>query len=179
MKGILVANANANAARQIAAVLRSAGLPVFGVAVSGAKVLDFCRSRGEVCVCGGFLPDMPLRRLTEMAGGRCDFILTLKATEWPLLQDVTALGVRIPIVRTDLIATVNLMFSLDQPPSLLVKKRMEAGQEDEKKVLLRAKELLMQRNGLSESQAHRFLQKKSMNAGNKLIESAWITLLRT
>lgn len=56
---------------------------------------------------------------------------------------------------------------------------METGQEDEKKVLLRAKELLMQRNGLSESQAHRFLQKKSMNAGNKLIESAWITLLRT
>lgn len=82
-------------------------------------------------------------------------------------------------MRTDLIATVNLMFSLDQPPSLLVKKRMETGQEDEKKVLLRAKELLMQRNGLSENQAHRFLQKKSMNAGNKLIESAWITLLRT
>ena len=36
----------------------------------------------------------------------------------------------------------------------------------------------MQRNGMNEAQAHRFLQQKSMDAGNKLIESALITLQR-
>ena len=95
-----------------------------------------------------------------------------------MLQDVNALGIRIPIVRADLIATVNLLFSLDERPSLMVRKKLESGIEDEKKVILRAKELLMQRNGMNEAQAHRFLQQKSMDAGNKMIESALITLQR-
>ena len=40
----------------------------------------------------------------------------------------------------------------------------------------RAKALLMDRNGMTEEQAHRFLQKKSMDSGAKLLQTAQMVL---
>ena len=43
-------------------------------------------------------------------------------------------------------------------------------------IIKRAKQLLMERNYFTEAQAHRFLQKKSMDTGKRLIEIAAIVL---
>ena len=39
-------------------------------------------------------------------------------------------------------------------------------------MIVQAKELLMQRDHLSEAQAHRYIQKKSMDAGKKMEDTA-------
>ena len=44
--------------------------------------------------------------------------------------------------------------------------------EEEKKLLREAKELLMDRNHMTEEEAHRYLQKCSMDSGNSLMETA-------
>ena len=47
---------------------------------------------------------------------------------------------------------------------------------EEQAVIDDAKRLLMNRNGMTEEQAHRFLQKKSMDSGAKLIQTAQLVL---
>ena len=44
--------------------------------------------------------------------------------------------------------------------------------ESERKVIEEAKALLMERNHMTEDEAHRYLQKTSMDSGNTLVETA-------
>lgn len=48
--------------------------------------------------------------------------------------------------------------------------------QEEQEQIKAAKLLLMDRYGLNEEQAHRFLQKKSMDAGMKLAQTARLVL---
>ncbi|MCI1955885.1 MAG: ANTAR domain-containing protein, partial [Oscillospiraceae bacterium] len=59
---------------------------------------------------------------------------------------------------------------------LSIKKKLAAGNYEEKQVILKAKNLLISRNNLTEPQAHRFIQKKSMDTGKKMVETAMIIL---
>ena len=47
---------------------------------------------------------------------------------------------------------------------------------EEQAIIKEAKGLLMERHGMSEEQAHRFLQKKSMNSGAKMVQTAKLVL---
>ena len=47
---------------------------------------------------------------------------------------------------------------------------------EEQGVLRRAKKLLMKRNHLSEPEAHRYLQKNSMDSGTNIVETAEMVL---
>lgn len=52
------------------------------------------------------------------------------------------------------------------------------GREKETALILRAKEWLMERRGVSEEEAHRLLQKKSMASGRRLADTARLLLER-
>ena len=52
----------------------------------------------------------------------------------------------------------------------------KARTEEEKDLIRQAKELLMYKNGYSEEEAHRFLQKQSMDGGHTLVETAGMVL---
>lgn len=43
---------------------------------------------------------------------------------------------------------------------------------EDKLLITRAKELLMSRNCMTEEQAHRFIQKRSMDTGAKMVQTA-------
>ncbi len=53
-----------------------------------------------------------------------------------------------------------------------VRERIPKRSEDEKKVIGEAKRLLMERNYMSEDEAYRFLQKRSMDSGERLFDIA-------
>ena len=48
--------------------------------------------------------------------------------------------------------------------------------EEEMALIDEAKSLLMERHGMTEEQAHRFLQKKSMDSGAKMVQTAKLVL---
>ena len=48
--------------------------------------------------------------------------------------------------------------------------------EEEKKLILNAKKLLMERNQMSEEEAHRYIQKSSMDTGTSIVETAQMVL---
>ncbi len=48
--------------------------------------------------------------------------------------------------------------------------------EEEMQVIQKAKRLLMERNNMTEAQAHRYIQKCSMDSGNDMVETAHMVL---
>ena len=70
-----------------------------------------------------------------------------------------------PVSRADFFAMLDLLFRKLRRPS---RKR---GQED-KALIQRAKEILMDVNRMTEAEAHRFLQKRSMDTGARLTDTA-------
>ena len=48
--------------------------------------------------------------------------------------------------------------------------------DEDRKVLDEAKALLMERNGMTEEEAHRYIQKCSMDSGTNLVETAEMVL---
>ena len=78
-----------------------------------------------------------------------------------------------PVRRADFFATLDLLRQFEEkhlhhPPP----KRREADQQ----LIQKAKELLMDVNRMTEAEAHRFLQKRSMDAGLKMVETAQLII---
>ncbi len=178
MSSILVANSNADYAKKIAAVLRSGGLNVSGVCTTGSQVMDFTNRhyQGGIVICSEKLMDMPALNLPRVVGSGYDFLFILKAPMPNVSDSLTCTSLILPINRMDLISTVNMLLSISDYSSLSIKKKIASGTLDEKQMIETAKNLLIERNHFTEAQAHRFIQKKSMDTGKKMIETALIIL---
>ncbi|HEX2986435.1 MAG TPA: ANTAR domain-containing protein [Caproiciproducens sp.] len=178
MSSILVANSNLDSAKKIAAVLRSGGLNISGVCSAGSQVIEFTNRhyQGGVVVCSEKLSDMPAMNLPRVVGNGYDFLFILKNLPPAVSDAFISVSLIMPINRVNLISTVNMLLDLSDYSSLSIKKKLSSGTLDEKKVIEAAKSLLMERNYFTEAQAHRFIQKKSMDTGKKMVETALIIL---
>ena len=61
------------------------------------------------------------------------------------------------------------------------RKKIKSGQprkrsEEEQQVIQKAKRLLIERNNMTEAQAHRYIQKCSMDSGTDMTETAYMIL---
>lgn len=76
-----------------------------------------------------------------------------------------------PLQKNDLICSVDMFMTMDTHYKPAVHKNI-----DEEKIITRAKSLLIDLYSMTESQAHRYMQKKSMDTGRKLVDVARIIL---
>lgn len=74
-----------------------------------------------------------------------------------------------PIRREEAVSTVRLLLQFGHRTEGLLRSRRSVSQQE---TVERAKRLLMERKGLSEEEAHRLLQKRSMDTGARLIQTA-------
>ena len=168
MGSIVVANSNPDYAKRIASVLHSSGLYVGGIYTSGAQLIHFANQHyhGGVAVCSVKLRDMSAVGLPRTVGPAFDFLFLVRPQLAGMLGQLESASLLLPIRRMDLISTVNMFLNLADPTPPAIKK----------KILMQAKNLLMGRNNLTEPQAHRLIQKKSMDTGRKMAETAMIIL---
>ena len=178
MSSIVVANSNPDYAKKIAAVLRSNGLYVGSVCTTGAQVMDFTSKHyhGGVVISSVKLRDMPAVNLPRATGAGYDFLFLVSSQLAEMCESLEHASLMLPINRMSLIATVNMFLNISDYTSLSVRKKLAAGTFDEKQLVADAKGLLMERNNFTEAQAHRFIQKKSMDTGKKMVETAMIIL---
>ena len=80
-----------------------------------------------------------------------------------------------PVRRGDLLASVRIQLQLARRRVSKYPGHIHRS-EEENQLVAQAKALLMDRHGMTEAQAHRFLQKESMDHGYKLAETARIVL---
>jgi response regulator NasT len=91
------------------------------------------------------------------------------ANQMALCENEDVFKLSAPVTRGDLLASVKMLIQMeDRYFRMMLPHR--TGEEEE--LVKKAKELLINRNCMTEEEAHRFLQKKSMDTGSKMVDTA-------
>lgn len=177
MTCIIVAFPKHEDAVAIKGILIRNGYEVAAVCTSGANVLAAADSYSEgIVVCGYKMTDMIYYQLREnLPKGFEMLVLASPAkTEGSSIDGVVS--VAMPLRVYDLINTVEM---LTGTITRRRKKRRETPRKrspEEQKILEDAKNILMNRNNMSEADAHRYIQKISMDSGTNMAETAEMVL---
>ena len=170
MDRIVVAFANEEAQRRIQRLLASDGWEPAACCASGAEAIRTVRKLGSaIVICGFKLRDMTASDLAADLRSTAVLLVVSSAVNLDMCEGENLYKLATPAARSDFFATLDMLRrfeekNLHHPPP----KRKEADQ----KLIRTAKELLMDVNRMTESEAHRFLQKRSMDSGMKLVETA-------
>ena len=166
MDRVIVAFASEKSQTQITRLLESGGIYPAGCCFSGAEEVRMVWNLGSaVVICGFKLADQPAGELFFDLPDRCGMLVVARRSQLEMLPSADILRLPIPFTRRELTDAVE--FLLDgyrrTEPSL----RPRRGPK-EKALVEAAKGLLMARKGLTEEEAHRALQQRSMESGLRM-----------
>ena len=144
-----------------------------------------CRSAAEVkrtvhkqhrciIVCGFKLADETCEDLFHDLPEGCFMLMVSPQARLELSENEGIFKLQSPIRRGELLASVRMLVQFQR----YIPREKEPAKrgEEEQQLIARAKAVLMDRHGMTEEQAHRFLQKQSMNNGAKLTDTARLVL---
>jgi response regulator NasT len=182
MKSIIIAFANPLLTNWATSILTRGGYTIEYSCKTGAdvaRVADFCTS--PVVVCGFQFPDMTAESLLGVLDGRLAMLVLVLPHQRDLIEQSDLPTVSYPVNAMEFLLAIE---SVEKAAA----KKASAGSvapgthkpterpAEEKILILNAKAILMEQNQMTESQAHRFLQKASMDRGLKLIDSVRMVL---
>ena len=177
MTGIIVVFPNKDNATNIRNLLARGGMDVIGVCSTGAQAMHYADTVDDgIVVCGYRMKDMMYTQLREYLPDSIEMLLIASQDKWSSGDVEGVVGLSTPIKVYDLMNTMNMMLqSMDRKRK---KRKKESKNRDPKQqeTICRAKELLMERNNMSEGEAHRYLQKNSMDSGTNMVETAEMVL---
>ena len=176
MASVLISMSNAETAKKIASIIKRSGmLHDINICDTGAEILRIANDRDfGVIICERILRDMNYREIIELMPA---FFGTIVLTKDASLEVINSNMVKLilPFRALDLINTVD-MITENFYRSLKKKNEPIRRSNEEKKIVDRAKHMLMDRNGFSEEEAFRYIQKSSMEQGRKMSETAQMIL---
>ena len=176
MASVLISMSNAETAKKIASIIKRSGmLHDINICDTGAEILRIANDRDfGVVICERILRDMNYREIIELMPA---FFGTIVLTKDASLEVINSNMVKLilPFRALDLINTVD-MITENFYRSLQKKNEPIRRSNEEKRIVDQAKHMLMDRNGLSEEEAFRYIQKSSMEQGRKMTETAQMIL---
>ncbi|MDD3797035.1 MAG: ANTAR domain-containing protein [Lachnospiraceae bacterium] len=177
MANIVVVFPKPDDARNIRNLLVRNGYSVTAVCTSGMAALQAADNLNEgIVVCGYKYPDMLYNQLYESLPRT--FAMLLMASERVISEGIPEgiISVCMPLKVHDLMDTLELLSDEVERQRRKRKSMPRRKNEEEQKQIKEAKELLMERNQMSEEEAHRYLQKTSMDSGTNIVETAQMIL---
>ena len=81
-----------------------------------------------------------------------------------------------PIKANDLVNTVEMMVTTMARKRKKLKAKPKERNDQERELIKQAKILLMERNNMTEEEAHRYIQKCSMDSATNMVETAQMVL---
>lgn len=177
MTNIIVALPRLEDAKSIKNVLVRGGFTVTGICTTGAQAISQADGlHGGIIICGYKLTDMVYSELYECLPA--DFEMLLIASGH-LLGQCEAGGIMclsMPLKTGELLSTLGMMAEAIERRRRRAKSKPKIRNAGEEEAIREAKELLMVRNHMSEGEAHRYLQKCSMDSGTNMAETALMVL---
>ena len=175
---IIVAFPNRDNAAKIRNLIVRGGMDVTGVCTAGAQALQYADMADEgIVVCGYKLKDMMYTELREYLPGDFEMLLVASSDKWTGGAMEGVIGLSMPVKAYDLMNTLEMMHCTIEQRRKRRKLEQKNRNLQQKAVITRAKELLMSRNNMSEAEAHRYLQKSSMDSGTNMVETAEMVLM--
>lgn len=177
MLSIIIAFPKIEDAQNIKKILLRTGYEIDAVCTTGAQVVNIASELdGGILLCGYRLADMHYRQLhTDLPKG-FEMLLIASAAKLEECVDNDIVCLSMPIKTVDLIHTLQMMTSNYNRRRKKQKMKPKQRSEAEKQIIVKAKQVLMERNNMSEEEAHRYIQKHSMNNGTNLVETAEMVL---
>lgn len=177
LSNIIVAFSKRDNAVHIRNILVKSGIDVSAVCLTGAKVLQYAEMWNDgIVVCGFALPDMQYTQLREYLPDRFEMLLAASPDRWMDQLPDGVMGLPMPLKVYDLINTVEMIQETQERARRRRRLSGRTRNESEKQIVEQAKALLMERNHMSEDEAHRYIQKTSMAGGNNMAETARMIL---
>lgn len=194
MRHLIVAFADQAAAQKVKAVLQNAGLTVRGICTSGAQVLQLaaqCEGGGLV-ICPIRFPDMSAREIMGLLSEDFDMLVLVTSRQQTLISGPGIFALAEPVNAASITSSARQLLetrqllaigfmdgAADARPTAAPDPERKSGADsshgrsaEEQKVIEQAKYLLMNRKRMTEAEAHRYLQKKSMESGIRLVDLA-------
>ena len=173
MANIIVAFPKIEDATSIKNLLIRNGCNVTAVCTSGTKVLNIIEDYNDgIIVCGYRLSDMNYYQLRENVVGDFEMLLLASPAKIDSEHYEGVVSVKMPLKVFELLSTIEMLETNIQRRRKKRKQIPKSRDDSQKKVLLEAKGILMDRNGMSEEEAHRYIQKTSMDSGTNMVETA-------
>ena len=168
----------------------------FESGVNSAKIREILESEGEfsclVCrsaaevkraahkqhrsliVCGFKLADETCEDLFYDLPAGCFMLMIAPQARLELSETEGIFRLQSPVRRGELLASVRMLAQFQRYIPKAKGPARRGGEEQ--RLITQAKAVLMERHGMTEAQAHRFLQKQSMDNGAKLTDTARLVL---
>lgn len=163
--------------KNIKRILLQSGFDVKAVCTTGAQALQHIQElSGGIVVCGHHFADMMYEELHEYLPPEFEMLLVASADVCDTRERQDIICLKMPLKIHELVQTVQMMAGELTRRNRKYKKIPKKRSEEEEAVLRGAKELLMARNQMTEDQAHRYLQKRSMDNGTGMVETAEMIL---
>ena len=175
MQTVIVAfESDGNSAR-IREILESGGEFSCLVCRSAAEVKRAAhKQHRSLVVCGFKLADETCEDLFHDLPDGCFMLMIGPRARLELSETDGIFKLQSPIRRGELLASVRMLVQFQR---YVPREKGPARRgEEEQKLIAQAKAVLMDRHGMTEAQAHRFLQKQSMDNGAKLTDTARLVL---
>ena len=176
MQTVIVAfEGGANSAR-VKEILESGGEFSCLVCRSAAEVKRAANKQHPcIIVCGFKLADETCENLFYDLPKGCFMVMVAPQVRLVELSGNEGIfKLQSPIRRGELLASVRMLVQFQR---YIPKEKNPAKRDgEEQQLIARAKAVLMDRHGMTEEQAHRFLQKQSMDSGAKLTDTARLVL---
>jgi response regulator NasT len=170
MDRIVVAFEGETNQARIKDMLESGGISISRACRSGAEAIRTVKKLGGgIVICSYRLGDMTASELAYDLHRIAMVLAIAPASQMALCENEELFKLPAPVTRSDLLASVRMLTQM-QGRYLRMMLPRRSGEEEE--LVKKAKELLINRNCMTEEEAHRFLQKKSMDTGSKMVDTA-------
>lgn len=180
MTSMIVVFPKAEDGKNIRNLLTRHGYDVAAVCTLGSQALDYAdMMSGGIVISGYKLADMYYLELRESLPPEFDMLLLASARVCTQCQGKDVLCVAMPLKVHELMNTLEMMCMNQLRRKKQRRSRPRQRSEEENKILWEAKEILMERNRMSEEEAHRYIQKCSMDSGTSLTETARMVISLT
>lgn len=174
---IIVALPNIEDAKKIKNVLNRNGYDDILAVNSASQVIAAANeSDGGLVLCGYRLTDMHYSELYGYLPREFRMLLMASPAKLQECMIDSIFCLEMPLRGMELFNTINTMMLEVSRSTRRKKTQRKVRSQKEQKTIDEAKSLLMDRNHLSENEAHKYIQKLSMDSGNSLVETAEMIL---
>lgn len=177
MINIIVVLPKLEDAKSIKNILVRNGFHVTGVCTTGAQAISQADGLNDgIVICSYRLTDMVYSQVQELLP--LGFEMLLMASD-RLLSQCRGSGIvclSLPLKVNDLVSTVGMMAESVERRRRRERKKPKVRSREQEEAIREAKALLMERNHLTEDEAHRYLQERSMDSGTNMAEMAEMVL---
>ena len=173
MSNVIVAFSQPENGRNIRNILVKSGFHVVSVCTSGSQILTAAEEldRGVV-LGGGKFQDMVYGEVCRMLPEEFSMLVMAKAGAFEEDAPENAVFLPMPLKVHDLVSTLEMMIMAQEKRHRRRRRIPRPRSREDMELIGRAKEMLMERNHMTEDEAHRYIQKCSMTNGSSLVETA-------